>query len=122
MMNREIEFRVRHIKEKRFMEDDLLQWPQLLNNIFSSWEWEYVFMQYTWLKDKNWTKIFEGDIVKCSKWCTHTIIYKQEYWWTYFWGMPAFYLSNMNDWYAWNWEEEVIWNVYENPELLTDNQ
>lgn len=74
--------------------------------------------QYTGLIDKNGKKVFEGDIVSCSCGCPHEVIYVKEYAGTYGGGMPAFYLSDMNDGYAWIGSEEVIGNVYDNPELL----
>ncbi|WP_238143755.1 YopX family protein, partial [Streptococcus suis] len=33
-------------------------------------------------------------------------------------GMPAIYLSDIRDGYAWTEDEEVIGNIYENPELV----
>jgi hypothetical protein len=33
-------------------------------------------------------------------------------------GMPAWYLSGLSEGYAWTGEEEVIGNIYDNPELL----
>lgn len=74
--------------------------------------------QYTGLIDKNGKKVFEGDIVSCSCGCPHEVIYVKEYAGTYGGGMPAFYLSDMNDGYAWIGSEEVIGNIYDNPELL----
>lgn len=72
------------------------------------------------LTDKNDTLIFEGDIVNCSCGCPHEVIYVKEYAGTYGGGMPAFYLSDMNDGYAWIGSEEVVGNVYDNPELLEE--
>ncbi|MFP9042019.1 YopX family protein, partial [Enterococcus faecalis] len=37
---------------------------------------------------------------------------------TYIGGMPAWYLSGLNEGYAWTGTEEIIGNIYENPELL----
>lgn len=78
----------------------------------------YVLMQYTGLKDKNGYEIYEGDIVNCSSGCPHVVEWVQAYGGTYWGGMPAFYLSGLNSGYAWNEQEEVIGNIYENPELL----
>lgn len=76
------------------------------------------FMQSTGLKDKNGTEVYEGDIVKCSRGCPHLIYWEKELGGTYIGGMPAWYLSGINEGYAWTSTEEIIGNIYENPELL----
>lgn len=45
---------------------------------------------------------------------------EKEYGGTYFGGMPAVYLKDLREGYAWTEHEEIIGNVYENPELLED--
>ena len=79
---------------------------------------EVELMQSTGLKDKNGVEVFEGDIVKCTRGCPHEIIWLEEYGGTFIGGMPAWYLSGLKEGYAWTGEEEVIGNIYENPELL----
>lgn len=75
-------------------------------------------MQSTNLRDKNDVEVFEGDIVKCTRGCPHEIIRLEEYGGTFLGGMPAWYLSGLKEGYAWTGEEEIIGNIYENPELL----
>lgn len=77
-----------------------------------------ILMQSTGLKDKNSVEVLRGDIVKCTRGCPHEIIWLEEYGGTFIGGMPAWYLSGLKEGYAWTGEEEVIGNIYENPELL----
>lgn len=78
-------------------------------------------MQSTGLKDKNGKEVFVGDIIKCTRGCLHEVYIEKEYGGTYFGGMPAVYLKGLREGYAWTEHEEIIGNVYENPELLEDN-
>ena len=75
-------------------------------------------MQSTGLKDKNGKEVFVGDIIKCTRGCPHEVYIEKEYGGTYIGGMPAIYLKGIREGYAWTEHEEVIGNIYENPELL----
>lgn len=75
-------------------------------------------MQSTGLKDKNGKEVFIGDIVKCTKGCHHEVYLEKEYGGTFIGGMPAIYLKGIKEGYAWTEAEEIIGNIYENPELL----
>ncbi len=77
-----------------------------------------VIMQSTGLKDKNGVDVYQGDIIRCTRGCPHEVIWLEEYGGAFFGGMPAWYLSGLEKGYAWTGGEEVIGNIYENPELL----
>ena len=80
----------------------------------------YELMQSTGLKDKNGKEVFVGDIIKCTRGCPHEVYLVKEYGGTYIGGMPAIYLKGIREGYAWTEHEEILGNVYENPELLED--
>ena len=82
---------------------------------------EIELMQLTGLKDKNGKEVFIGDIIKCTRGCPHEVYLEKEYGGTYIGGMPAIYLKGLLSGYAWTEDEEIIGNIYENPELLEVN-
>ena len=79
-------------------------------------------MQSTGLKDKNGKEVFVGDIIKCTRGCLHEVYIEKEYGGTYIGGMPAVYLKGLREGYAWTEHEEIIGNIYENPELLEEKE
>ncbi|VIT19892.1 YopX protein [Streptococcus pneumoniae] len=83
---------------------------------------EIELMQSTGLKDKNGKDVFIGDIVKCTRGCLHEVYLEKEYGGTFIGGMPSIYLKGLLSGYAWTEDEEIIGNVYENPELLEVNE
>lgn len=81
---------------------------------------EIELMQSTGLRDKNGKEVFIGDIVKCTRGCLHGVYLEKEYGGTFIGGMPSIYLKGLLSGYAWTEDEEIIGNIYENPELFED--
>lgn len=114
--------------QKMFANDELIIWngnvyandsKKLTCNNLKGWsiDDEYL-MQSTGLVDKNGKEVFVGDIIKCTRGCLHEVYIEKEYGGTYFGGMPAVYLKDLREGYAWTEHEEIVGNIYENPELL----
>lgn len=81
---------------------------------------ELTLMQSTGLKDKNGKEVFVGDIIKCTRGCPHEVYLEKEYGGTFVGGMPAVYLKGLREGYAWTEDEEIIGNIYQNPEFLEE--
>ena len=97
-----------------YFENGLPDGRDLDNFVFE----EIKLMQSTGLRDKNGKEVFVGDIIKCTRGCLHEVYIEKEYGGTYFGGMPAVYLKGLREGYAWTEHEEIIGNIYENPELF----
>jgi uncharacterized phage protein (TIGR01671 family) len=116
---REIKFRAWEKNLKEIIPIDSINFEHKMVNMNSAWRFfnEIELMQYTGLKDKNGKEIYEGDIIRCSRGCPHEVIWLEEYGGTYGGGMPAWYLSGIQEGYAWTGIEEIIGNIYETSEL-----
>ena len=79
-----------------------------------------ILMQYTGLKDKNGVEVYEGDVVNANiiRFSTPTmgrVVFCEEY---------ATYVNRnlSGDTFLWKLNDvEIIGNIYENPELMEDN-
>lgn len=119
-------------EQKMFTNDELIIWngnvyandsKKLTCNNLKGWsiDDEYL-MQSTGLKDKNGKEVFIGDVIKCTRGCLHEVYIEKEYGGTYVGGMPAVYLKGLREGYAWTEHEEIIGNIYKNPELFEEKE
>lgn len=145
---REIKFRAWDKKEKKMQRVDRIYFYSTHLEVYTSESLEQpykntsiVFMQYTGLKDKNGTEIFEGDLIRAGQ-----MIYQIAWY-----GMDGRLMPfttepiNSNQYMAssgvpirnWNWLDggegiyyhdikksvniEVIGSIYENPELIRNS-
>lgn len=123
---REIKFRAWVISKatnKSWMNHEIEFVGGKINDIFASKGSSFAditYLQYTGLKDKNGVEIYEGDIVKGVDFKLHAEYVSQAKW------------HKNGYWYAFNKDGkgigflnniellEVIGNIYENPELLSN--
>lgn len=88
---------------------------------------DYVLMQYTGLKDKNKVEIYEGDIISFAK---GVLSSREENRGSVIWDEKEYVIRNEHGYLnypskqaeLWGWLKhiEVIGNIYENPELLSN--
>lgn len=114
---REIKFRCWYWEFDAMEYEPYNQWAETDINYELSTPWKRIYMQYTWLKDKSWKEIYEGDIVVLE--VNWTIVYKTmvkylRWYYTPFVAFPEYLCRDEKD-------TIVIGNIFENPELL-DNQ
>lgn len=78
-------------------------------------------MQYTWLKDKNWLEIYVGDIIKykTSKNQFTEVKYIDDWFKITLYESPTRRRTSMLSHFLSQRSYQVVWNIYQNPELLT---
>ena len=130
-MKREIKFKAWNIKEQKMQVVDEINhiasrsdlwmiWVNWITDTIGIQGWSHndcILMQYTWLKDKNWVEIYEGDVIKTENW---------ELWYSVREKYPLY------PQFVKIWDEaiktyicikacansEVVRNIHENPELI----
>lgn len=134
---REIKFRCWDIENKKMLEVQELDYadsydgqPMIRTTMYNDYfdTEDMILMQYTGLKDKNGKEIYEGDIIYCKQYiggnCVEYCIEK---------GYVCFndgefglyrkqgYYQSLYKFKEYDYEFEVIGNIYDNPELLGGN-
>ena len=131
---RPIKFRWKSIETWEFVFWNLLYWAWdcQIWEIDNEWarhnyscDTETVW-QFTWLTDKNWVEIYENDIIReysdtASGFWPDNLVYEIRYHWDWFYFFNPVLNTIISNWKLRNHCKfyEVIWNVYQNPEILT---
>ena len=123
---KDIKFRAWEKKLKEMITVSTVDFNKEMINTDSLWRYfhEVELMQYTGLKDKNGTEIYEGDIVvHYDGELTFKAIVEWDYWSWYLKGVipeDNFQIEDVTDRNV--SDVQIIGNVYEHPELLEVNE
>jgi len=138
-MSRDIKYQCVDTKDKIIWNpltlQEIIEWDWEMGGFYydGEYKWDYaslphkdynfhvhpdnvVWRQYTWLKDKNWVEIYEGDVLQIYT-RDNERSFKDEVKDLY-----DFFQRGYISWYdaIKHSHIEIIWNIYENPELLTN--
>lgn len=127
---------MKEIKIKYYFENQVDE-KEIINDIFDDidnmyiWDhiyelnldwWDFKVLDrcfFTWFLDKNWTEIFEWDILKI-KYTTHETLIKVEFKnWSFVWVKTKNNCSCEDLIWKYTLDEfEIIWNIYKNKNLI----
>lgn len=93
-------------------------WTVKITNMSSTWYMsdDFELMQFTWLLDKNGKEIYEWDILKFR---TKENNFVKVYFDDGGFKMKVWNTISSLSYFLGKYQCEVIWNIYESPELLT---
>jgi uncharacterized phage protein (TIGR01671 family) len=125
-MNREIKFRIwdKFLNKFHFPELDF-EWNrgQPLFGFYCSsgnyadfednWKDNFIFQEFTGLKDKNNKEIYEGDLIRNGKFKPVQVVYD-----AYYGGFFPFFMKVDEERETLANNPEIVGNIFENPELL----
>lgn len=108
----------------KFNAFDLESWKMLydvwFDNTCKNWDNWIIYLQFTWLYDKQWTPIYEGDVVETQinqLWLCNDLSEVYFDMWQFLLKSKG---SNIPTTVYQEPTLQIIWNIYENPELLTN--